>query len=727
MNGTWRYKDRKPQRRIVSAGASATITSHSSVSLGSGAATVSAGAHNHAGWGGWSQVLPNDEIAMVVTDPAPPKLPMEHRNRVLKKLVGVLGLAGRPKADCIRRAREIEIQLHADCVAKRDYKLGAVERILRLEENGGEDLEESGVARQLAAEELGSRKRRKKEPLAAGAAAAQDIFSSMPAALRELGGEKRRKGGKSSKSGATSRGKGVVPAAPLVSAKAAAAHGGGISADSRQKAIQALTRALIGEDLAQETRAAAIAREMEEELYNALIVQATSQAPRVANGGASSSRAVSTGAAGYRRQLRAILFNLKDDGNGLGGDGMAAAKNGSGSGVGGDSSDFVLQPSDLLLSGAQLEEHGYPVAQEHYDPDNGWRLAAASTVASPGSSKSASLSSSVTEVCGERLIAIDCEMVEVTAVSSSAAMHNKRKQRNVTTRKELARLSAVDASGTILIDELVLPSGTVSDYLTQWSGISADMLEGVTTRLADAQQMLLRCMGGRDCVLVGHGLENDLHALRIVHDRVIDTAVCFPRSGAVDGRKQSLRSLASKLLKTKIQQDGEGGAGANGSESEASMGHDSVEDASAAMRLVLMRLRFGHDDVKIANYSRDQAEATAQRTAAVVSGNGSDGAARNLREGLLSGRVLLSSTPFLSAAELASEAVRQSNAEIDAQADAKASFQKIMPEPGMFNCEKCGSDLVQHTTAQIMRADEAETVFLTCFNCDHKWALDRGF
>ena len=71
--------------------------------------------------------------------------------------------------------------------------------------------------------------------------------------------------------------------------------------------------------------------------------------------------------------------------------------------------------------------------------------------------------------------------------------------------------------------------------------------------------------------------------------------------------------------------------------------------------------------------------------------------------------------------------ILQSLAEIDAQADAKASFQKIMPEPGMFNCEKCGSDLVQHTTAQIMRADEAETVFLTCFNCDHKWALDRGF
>jgi DNA-directed RNA polymerase subunit M/transcription elongation factor TFIIS len=288
----------------------------------------------------------------------------------------------------------------------------------------------------------------------------------------------------------------------------------------------------------------------------------------------------------------------------------------------------------------------------------------------------------------------------------------------------LARLSAVDASGAVLIDELVQPPAPVSDYLTQWSGISAEMLDGVTTSLADAQHMLIRCMGGRDCILVGHGLENDLRALRMVHDRVIDTAVCYPRSNVEDGRKQSLRTLSSKLLKEKIQQDGAGDAAGDNS----CMGHDSVEDASATMRLALMRLRFGYDDVKIANYSRKRAQATTQGPAAQqpAGGNGSDGV-RDLREGLLSGRVLASSTPYLTPEELASEAVRQSYAEIDAQADAKASFQKIMPEPGMFNCEKCGSDLVQHTSAQIMRADEAETVFLTCFNCDHKWALDRGF
>ena len=330
MNGTWRYKDRKPQRRIVSAGASATITTHSSVSLGSGAATLSAGANNHAGWGGWSQVLPNEDVAMVVTDPALPKLPMDHRNKVLRKLVEVLGLAGRPKADCIRRAREIEIDLHADCVAKRDYKLGAVERILRLEENGGEDLEEGGAARRAAAADPGPRKRRKKEPLAAGEAKAKDIFSSMPAVLRELGGEKKRKGGRSAKNSSSSRGKGVVPAAPLVSAKAAAVFGGGISADSREKAVQALTRALqqgTQEQEPDEARAATIGAEVEQELYNALVVQAT----QTLRGGGKKgvSAGAGAGAGEYRRQLRAILFNLKDDDDSAGGDSGGGRKKSS--------------------------------------------------------------------------------------------------------------------------------------------------------------------------------------------------------------------------------------------------------------------------------------------------------------------------------------------------------------------------------------------------------------
>ena len=41
----------------------------------------------------------------------------------------------------------------------------------------------------------------------------------------------------------------------------------------------------------------------------------------------------------------------------------------------------------------------------------------------------------------------------------------------------------------------------------------------------------------KEDIVVGHSLENDLHALRLSHPRVIDTAVLF----RTDGRKHALR------------------------------------------------------------------------------------------------------------------------------------------------------------------------------------------
>jgi DNA-directed RNA polymerase subunit M/transcription elongation factor TFIIS len=57
----------------------------------------------------------------------------------------------------------------------------------------------------------------------------------------------------------------------------------------------------------------------------------------------------------------------------------------------------------------------------------------------------------------------------------------------------------------------------------------------------------------------------------------------------------------------------------------------------------------------------------------------------------------------------------------------KATLQRIYPMAGMFSCEVCKSEKVWHQEAQIMRGDEAMTVFLTCADCGHRFALDRGF
>lgn len=82
----------------------------------------------------------------------------------------------------------------------------------------------------------------------------------------------------------------------------------------------------------------------------------------------------------------------------------------------------------------------------------------------------------------------------------------------------------------------------------------------------------------KETILVGHSLENDLLALKISHESVIDTALLYkhPRGGSY---KIALRILAKRFLSREIQQPG--------------VGHDSVEDAKATMELALLKIRNG--------------------------------------------------------------------------------------------------------------------------------------
>mmetsp|Transcript_26288 Transcript_26288/g.61112 ORF Transcript_26288/g.61112 Transcript_26288/m.61112 type:complete len:255 (+) Transcript_26288:245-1009(+) len=82
---------------------------------------------------------------------------------------------------------------------------------------------------------------------------------------------------------------------------------------------------------------------------------------------------------------------------------------------------------------------------------------------------------------------------------------------------------------------------------------------------------------GKSDLLVGHSLENDLHALRLAHHVVVDTSVLFRGS---NGRKYSLRHLAGSLLQKEIQ-------------TESSQGHCSEEDAATSLRLAVRRAQEG--------------------------------------------------------------------------------------------------------------------------------------
>eukprot|EP00111_Clytia_hemisphaerica_P006222 TCONS_00018022-protein len=87
----------------------------------------------------------------------------------------------------------------------------------------------------------------------------------------------------------------------------------------------------------------------------------------------------------------------------------------------------------------------------------------------------------------------------------------------------------------------------------------------------------------KDTILMGHSLESDLKALKIIHRRVIDTALVFPHRLGLPF-KRALKTLMAELLQ-KIIQDGEGG-------------HDSCEDARSCMEL--MKYKF-NEDAKAAN------------------------------------------------------------------------------------------------------------------------------
>jgi RNA exonuclease 1 len=143
---------------------------------------------------------------------------------------------------------------------------------------------------------------------------------------------------------------------------------------------------------------------------------------------------------------------------------------------------------------------------------------------------------------------------------------------------ELTRLSLVDGNGFLLLDMYVRPALPITDYRSQWSGVTADIMDNVTHTLQEAQVALLRLVP-KETILVGHSLDSDLRAMRVSHCLCIDTAVLYPHPKKFPYRN-SLRFLASTYLNLTIQAN-------NGS------GHSSIEDARTAMQLVNLKVEKG--------------------------------------------------------------------------------------------------------------------------------------
>lgn len=179
---------------------------------------------------------------------------------------------------------------------------------------------------------------------------------------------------------------------------------------------------------------------------------------------------------------------------------------------------------------------------------------------------------------------------------------------------ELIRVTALSwPNYEMLLDVLVQPFGEVLDLNTRYSGVTPeDMVSAerwqpgddhlplvnpsTTSTSSDEREkrpklkIVSSPKAARDLLfsliapttpIIGHGLENDLNAMRIIHPTCIDTVLLYPHKRTLPARN-SLKMLTETLLNRKIQRE---------IDESNPQGHDSAEDAKAAGELVRLKIR----------------------------------------------------------------------------------------------------------------------------------------
>lgn len=161
----------------------------------------------------------------------------------------------------------------------------------------------------------------------------------------------------------------------------------------------------------------------------------------------------------------------------------------------------------------------------------------------------------------ENVLALDCEM----AFTSKGF--------------EMVRLTIVDFfTCKTLFDEIVKPFGEIIDLNTAFSGIHEEDMQKAISYQETMDRILTKDLINGNSILIGHGLENDLNVMRIIHNNIIDTAILYST-----GRyKISLKNLTFETLSAKIQ-TGE---------------HDSSQDAIATMNVVKKKIDISIDQTE---------------------------------------------------------------------------------------------------------------------------------
>lgn len=140
---------------------------------------------------------------------------------------------------------------------------------------------------------------------------------------------------------------------------------------------------------------------------------------------------------------------------------------------------------------------------------------------------------------------------------------------------ELTRVTVIDREYKTIYETLVKPKNPVIDYNTRFSGITEEQLCDVTTSIYDVQSALLSFINSQT-ILIGHSLDSDFKALKLIHDTVVDTSLVFPHRRGPP-YKRALKTLCNEYLSKNIQNN--------------ESGHDSAEDAKACMELMLWKIK----------------------------------------------------------------------------------------------------------------------------------------
>jgi RNA exonuclease 4 len=152
-----------------------------------------------------------------------------------------------------------------------------------------------------------------------------------------------------------------------------------------------------------------------------------------------------------------------------------------------------------------------------------------------------------------KFLAIDCEMVGVGGGRRSV----------------LARVSIVNYHGAVVLDEYVLPQEKITDYRTNISGITPNILRQKGIHFKIVQQRVADLIKNK--IIIGHALKNDFAVLFLDHPGKLirDTSKYGPLKNEKTKKSQSLKNLAKQHLQIDIQ-TGQ---------------HSSVEDAQSVMNI----------------------------------------------------------------------------------------------------------------------------------------------